>query len=89
MNNTNTVPIQQYINQENNTTPFYLRNLMFLGIAIPYWLIILCIVIIIIILIFQIFGDSSSKEVYPTYDFTVTSESPGNTVVDNILSKSY
>lgn len=90
MNNPNTVINQQnMVQEENNQTPIFLRSFVFLGIRVPYWLCILCLIILIILIIIGIPEAAQYKEVSPNYDFTVTSESPGNTVVDNILRKNY
>ncbi|ARF08849.1 hypothetical protein Catovirus_1_899 [Catovirus CTV1] len=83
MNNLNAINYEQ-----NNQTPFFSRNLDFLGIRIPYWLLILCLIIIVIIIIFSMTDTSQVKQIIP-YDFTVTSDSPGNTIIDDIINKNY
>lgn len=89
MNNTSTVNNQQYLAQEeNNQTSFFSKNIVFLGIPIPFWLLSLCLIVIILLVIFYI-PDTTFTEVNPDYDFTIPSESPRNTIIDNILRKNY
>jgi len=91
MNNT-IVNNQQYSTQEENKqTSFFSRGFSIFGISIPYWLISLCLIII-IILIFFVMPDDSTKaytKIYPDYDFSIATDSPTNTAIDNILNRRY
>lgn len=90
MNYTNAVINQQYLAQEeNNQTSFFGRNFILLGFPIPFWLISLCCIILILCLIFGMSDTTTYTEVYPSYEFSVVSDSPTNTVVDNILRRNY